>query len=470
MNLLKLARRNIWRNKRRTIITATSIFAAIFFALFIRSMQLGTYQAMIDQTIGKVSGYLQVQHIDYFDNPSLDNSMEYSEDLLQKISNIEGITSVVPRIETATLASSGRKSKPVLVTGINPDDEYNMSNPEKLLVHYRLSSKAIEALTKDLAFTDEQIEILNRLKGAVYNKLEFIKVDLKFGDRDFEKYRPAFEKYCKQEGAYLSQNDDGILVADKLATYLKIAVGDTLVLTGSGYEGATAAGLFPVRGLIKSPSPQLNNKLIYMTNYTAKDFLNMKNRVNYLAVNIEDKKAIKNVQNRIAKQLDTETHTVKNWQELFPETYKTIQGDNQAGQAIIYILYFVIFFGILGTVMMMVGERKHEFGVLNAVGMKKTKLKRTILLEMMVIAFLGVLSGIIVTLPLILYLTHNPIEFTGATAKAFEELGYAPMMPAAGIGNYIIYQIIVVFIMVAIACYIPLRKINKMKIVNALRS
>jgi len=470
MNLIKLAGRNIWRNKRRTLITAASVFAAVFFALFIRSMQLGTYAAMIDQSVGKVSGYLQVQHEDYFDDPSLDNSMEYSIELVSKISELNGVVSAVPRIETGVLASSGKKSKPVLITGINPEDEYNMSNPERLLIKYRLSNSAIEALKNDIPFTDEQLLKLDELKDAVYNRIDYIQVDLNIADKDFENYKPAIEKHCKQKGTFLTKNDNGVLVADKLATYLKVEVGDTLVLNGQGYFGVSAAGLFPVKGIIKSPSPQLNNKLIYMANPTAQDLFGMNNRVNYLAINIKDKDALLEIQGQIAEILGSEDYVVKNWQELFPETYNSIQGDNEAGLAIVFILYFIIFFGILGTVMMMVNERKREIGVLNAVGMQKQKLKINMLIEMLIIGILGVAAGLIITVPIILFLTYNPIEFSGVTAKTFEELGYAPTMPAAGIGSYMLIQIVVVFVMITVASYIPLRKINKMKIVDSMRS
>ena len=70
-DIVKIAWRNLWRNKRRTIITAASIFFAVFFAVVMRSFQLGTYEHMIKQSIESYAGYLQVQQPDYADEPGL---------------------------------------------------------------------------------------------------------------------------------------------------------------------------------------------------------------------------------------------------------------------------------------------------------------------------------------------------------------------------------------------------------------
>lgn len=469
MNLIKLARRNMWRNKRRTIITSASIFVAVFIALLMRSFQLGAYGSMVSETIGKISGYLQVQNVDYFYEPNLDNSMEYSSALINTIQNSEGVSAAVPRIEAGGLASFGNKSKSVVITGIDPEAESAMSNPEKMLVNYRLSEKAIEALANEIPFTDKQSERAMLLKGSVYNKLDFIAVDLSFDGVEFDKYRSLFEKYCRVESKYLTPDDDGVLLADNLAIFLDIEIGDTLVLLGQGYHGVSAADLFPVRGFVKSPSPQLNNKLIYMTNSAAQSFFGMEGRVTYIAVNLNEKDDMLEIQSGIAAMLvGDDTYTVKNWQELNPSIYTAIKGDDQGGQVVLFILYFVIFFGILGTVMMMVGERKREFGILNAIGMKKSKLKKSIIYEMIVIGILGVIAGIALSLPIILYFSANPIELTGVAGKTFQELGFAPILPAQGVGSYFFNQIMVVLVMVLVACYIPLRKIRKMKIVDSL--
>lgn len=469
MNLFKLASRNIWRNKRRAILTASSISAGIFFALLIRSFQLGAYSTMIDESIGKVSGYIQIQKKEFYEDPSIDYSFNNYKELLNQLSKSDGIKAASPRIELGALAASMDKSKPVFIMGIDPIYERFMSNPTNLLVNYVLSRSSINKISKELNLNNEKFKILNGLEGKVYNKLSHISDDLNYSDKEFNSVSKVFDKYAKINGSFLRRNDEGILIGEKLARFLRINIGDTLTLVGSGYHGASAAGLFPVRGVVKSTNPDLNNKLIYMSLNKMQDFLDMKGRINYIAINIYNKKDMNIVQEYIRNSYLDSSYVVKNWQELNPSMYKMIESDNQSGIAIIFILYLIIFFGIIGTVMMMLSERKQEFAVLNALGMKKINMKKTILIETIMIGTVGVFVGLSISIPIILYFNINPIEFTGATARAYEKLGFAPMFPAEGIDSYFFNQIFAILFMVILACYIPLRRIGKMKIIKSIR-
>ena len=88
---------------------------------------------------------------------------------------------------------------------------------------------------------------------------------------------------------FLTNDDDGVLVSDRLASYLNLVIGDTVILMGQGYHGASAAGIFPVRGIIKMPSPEIDNKLIIMTIPTAQKFFDAEGKITSLSVNLTSK-------------------------------------------------------------------------------------------------------------------------------------------------------------------------------------
>ncbi len=462
-----MAWRNIWRNRKRTIITAASIFFALFFAIIMRSFQLGTYGHMIHQVIESYSGYLQVQSPDYFDEPGLDNSFEYDQNLLNQINANPQVKVAVPRVESFALASIGAKTKGVLVNGIDIQKEAELSNPEKNLVRYRFKGQLMDEVYAIPELTKDQIANLKMFENASFSSLDKISINCGITD---ENVLQKIGKLTAFKGNYLSQNDDGILVSDRLSKFMKLAIGDTLVLMGTGYHGSSAAGLFPVRGIIKIPSPDLDNKLVYMSLPRAQEFFSMQNMLTTLAININDNSEMLTVQNELSSALDKNLYVVKNWQQFNPVLKQSIEGDNAGGVVFAAILYVIVFFGIFGTVLMMIAERKREFGVLIAIGMKKRLLMYVVVIEMFFIGALGTLIGMIGVAPLIILGNKFPIQLSGKTAKMYEDMGYEAIMPMASFDAYFWWQALIVLLMVLIASYFPLKSIRKLKIMNALRA
>ena len=96
--------------------------------------------------IESYSGYLQVQHIKYQDNPSLIIHLNTVIHLHAAISAVENVVSVAPHIESFALASSGTQTKGVAVLAIDPEKERKFSNPENKLVKYRITVKQLHGL------------------------------------------------------------------------------------------------------------------------------------------------------------------------------------------------------------------------------------------------------------------------------------------------------------------------------------
>lgn len=472
MNYLKMAWRNLWRNKRRTVITTASILFAVFFALLMRSFQLGFYDHMIKNAIESFSGFLQVQHIDYQDDSSLENTFVCSDSMINSIAAIEGIKAVVPRMETFALASSGNQTKGALVLGIDPVKERGLSNPENFLVRYRVTQQVVAVLQKSDNLPEEIKGKLHLISNKSYTNLGTMAMDMEIDEEVNQDNLLLIGEASAIPGNYLTQDDNGVLISDRLAKYLEIFIGDTLILLGQGYHGATAAGLYPVRGIVKIPNPELDNKLIYMNLPLAQAFGGLGNRVTTLAINLDDnnEKNMLDYQDLLNQKITTPDIQVKNWMEFNRVLKQQIEGDNQSGQAFMALLYFIIFFGIFGTVLMMIHERYRELGVLVAIGMRKTRLAVTFIYEMFLMGILGVASGILLCLPLLYVLHVNPIHLTGDMAQVMEDMGFEAVMPLAWIDMYVLWQGLIVAFMVVLSCLYPLRKVLKLKEIEALRA
>ena len=142
----KLAYRNIFRNKKRTLITVISIFIAVFLALITRSMQLGAYSHVIDNVAGKYTGYVQVHAKGYWEDKNLDHALVYSDSLSQKILQVKGVKSLVPRLESYSLVSFKDKTKPVFLNGLDPKKEKQLNPIGNRLIKgevFRLNEKSV---------------------------------------------------------------------------------------------------------------------------------------------------------------------------------------------------------------------------------------------------------------------------------------------------------------------------------------
>lgn len=467
----RLAWRNLWRNRRRTVITAASVFFAVFFTVITRSLQLGSYDHMINNIIQSFTGHLQVQHIKYHDDPLIDNSFAYNDSLISAISAIEKVVSVTPHIESFTLASNGPQTKGVAVIGIDPAREKHFSDPEAKLVRYRITGEAVEGMrTGELP--EKVLEKVEKNIGRSYSSAARIELELGLTDEEKNHCLSQILKYSEFKNGYLSPDDKGILLADKLAGFLRAGIGDSIILMGQGYHGVSATGIFPVRGIIKLPSPGLDSRLVIMTIPAAQQLFDADGKITSLVINLKDRsgRTITKARNKINALLPDTNTSARTWYELNEVLYQQMRGDSQSGKLMLVILYFIIFFGIFGTVLMMISERRREFGVLVAIGMRKGKLKRIVIIEMVMLGIIGLITGLLAGTPLITYFNHNPVIIKGDLGKMMEDWGYDAMMPTAPVGSYFYWQVVIVILMILLAAIYPLRKIGKLKETEALKS
>lgn len=400
-----LAWRNIWRNKRRSLITILSITFAVLLACIMRSMQLGSYDRMIENSVRFYTGYIQIHKDGYWKDKVIDNSFEYDSLKLARVTSLKGVQTYVPRLESFALSSFKSQTKGALVMGIDPTRE-------------------------------------NELTG-VKNKLV--------------------------EGDYLSSGDEGVLLSQGLANYLKAQVGDTVVLLGQGYHGANAAGLFRVNGIVKFATPQQNNQLIYMTLKRAQWFYAADHLITSAALVIDDADDAKKLTRQIKEIYRGESYEIMDWKELVPDLVQSIELDNISGKVMLWILYLVIGFGMFGTYLMMTAERQYEFGVMIAVGMKRLQLQTIVLMEITFMTAIGVLVGITLSLPALTYFHFNPIYFGDEAAKAIEKFGVEAVYAFSLDPVIFTNQAYAIFIMAIVLAGYPIWSIYKMNPVESMR-
>lgn len=402
--IIKLAGRNIWRNRRRTLITAASVMFAVFFAIAMQSVNKGMFDHMEFGMIKSFVGFAQVHSNGFWEDQTLDNAFVLDENIQQSAAKYNDIDNLVPRLESFALCSGNKVTKGAMVIGIDAEKENELTN---------LKSKIVE-------------------------------------------------------GEYFSEGDSTAIVAEGLAEYLGLGVNDTLVLISSGYQGASAAGLFVIKGIAKFPSPELNKQMVYLPLATAQDFYYAYDMVTTAVVNSSKPEQIKSTVSKLSADLGEE-YEVMNYEELIPDMIQARQIKESGQFFMLIILYAIIASGIFGTILMMIKERQYEFGVLTSIGLKRKQLSLIVWLETVFIGFIGVLAGCLISLPLVVGLKLNPVAVQGEMAVAYEEFGIEPLIMTSTAPEIFINQAITVFILVTIMAIYPTFKILNLKPVQAMR-
>ncbi|MBE0674203.1 MAG: FtsX-like permease family protein, partial [Bacteroidales bacterium] len=139
------------------------------------------------------------------------------------------------------------------------------------------------------------------------------------------------------------------------------------------------------------------------------------------------------------------------------------------GIVMLFILYLVIGFGILGTIIMMMAERRREMGVMVAVGMHKSKMATILFLETLLIGLTGVVAGFAASIPVIMMLVGNPVQLPAEVADAYMQYGFEPYLFFGTAPWIFINQVVTVFIITMVISVYPVIKVRKLIVAKALR-
>jgi ABC-type lipoprotein release transport system permease subunit len=403
---ITLAWRNIWRNKRRSYINIASVLFAVLLAIAADSFERGSYELMIDNMVKFSTGYIQVQDVLYDEEPSIDNAMLYDEALQEKLDEFgSDIEYTVPRIQNFALAATDNRTRGAFIMGIDPESEDRFNKLSENLV----------------------------------------------------------------EGEFLKDGDRAVMLAAGFSDILGLGIGDTLILIGQGFQGVSAAGMFPVKGIVKLSVPDMNNNTVYMPIATAQWFYGAEGRLTSLIIMPVKPAQTTRLTNSLNKNLDGEWYVAHNWQYLLSDLLKMMKMDMAGSRMITYILYIVIGFGLFGTVLTMMLERLKEFAMLISIGMKRYQLAIVCFFETLFMSFIGVIVGTVLTYPILLYFNINPIPLKGEMAELIEEYGFEAVMPTSVTPDIFINQIIIVFLLALIIGLFPVYKVFRLKVVDAVK-
>ena len=330
-NLL-LAWRNLWRSRRRTWLTVGAMIVCNTLMVFMWSLQLGTYDMMIETTLKSFTGHLQVQKEGYLDEPRMRDSFDDVAALTKSFRNSLGVASVAARAESFGLASSEDRSVGIQIMGVEPEYE----------------------------------PLVSTLPGLV------------------------------SDGRWLSDNNaEEIVIGAVLARNLKVTVGDELTFLGTGHDGSMAAAIVIVVGIVDSGLPDLDRMLAQIPLGYFQSVFSMQDQAHRIVFDVGRLEAVAPAMLQVQGLIETRAELVAlDWDQIQPGLRQGIQADAASAWFMYGILILLVSFSVLNTQLMSVLERTREFGVMLALGIKPARLSRLVLLETSVMAILGLLIGV----------------------------------------------------------------------------
>ncbi|MCL4746210.1 MAG: ABC transporter permease [Burkholderiaceae bacterium] len=334
--MLMLAWRNLWRHRRRTLVTLASIAFGFAFAVLMIGLGDGAHNSMIRNAIKLGEGHITIQPRGYLESPANHRYLADGVGLAAKLASLGVAGSVEPRISLQVLASTPANSVGAAFEGLGgaSDERVRMLEPRLL------------------------------------------------------------------EGAWFGSGDArGIVIGDGMARKLKVGVGAKVVLMAGKQGGDSQAQLGRVRGIFDSGVDELDDYLVLADIGLARLFLEGEGAdparmpVTRFAVYLDDPDTLDMWKSRLEASVAGETVVALDWREMMPQLVQFLFIDDAGNYVFLVLILVLVVFGIVNTVLMSVLERTREFGLLRALGLGRRHLLLLVFFESLLLGVLAVAIG-----------------------------------------------------------------------------
>jgi len=336
MLTVKMAWRNIFRQKRRTILTVLTMIGGFGLSALSIGWADGTYNRIINVFTRQALGHIQIHKGDYLDRPSIYTRIEDYPRIDKAIAPISGIEAWSPRLYAAGLASVDDKSAGVRIVGVDPVRETEATRFDKKIIKGR-------SLSREAAHE--------------------------------------------------------VIPAKNLARTLKADVGDELVIISQGADGSIANDLYTVVGILESGDAATDQVSLFMHLHEAQELLVLGDDIHEVVIIVDKLSKVLPIADEIRQALDDPSLQVAPWQEFARSFYVAMKADKQGAWIMLFIIILIVAIGVLNTVLMTVLERRREYGVLRAVGTSPLQIFSLVLYEAALMAGIGIILGFCLSLP-----------------------------------------------------------------------
>ena len=349
--LLKLAWRNLWRNRTRTWLSTLVIAIGLVAMIFMDTMMVGMNTNMVKNATDSLMGHAQMHALGFRDEQDVKLTINDLDQALLQLEKHPDLKARSLRIVTQSMLSSSGGGEPVFSLGVDPEEE-------------QLLSKFDEAII---------------------------------------------------EGEYLdSVSGQKLILGWKLAEKLELGLGDRLVLTAADAEsGEMVQELFRLSGIFKTGEEKMDASMVLVARKTLQSMLKLEGRIHQIALRYSKLTQDGTPVNTLKKPDDSSKNELLLWTELMPSLYMISQMTDLSMAIMGTILFLIIALGITNTLLMGLYERMFEFGVIKSIGTTPWQAARIMFFEAVCLGFVSIIVGLILALFVTALFANYGIDYIG---------------------------------------------------------
>jgi len=334
---ISLSWRNLWRNYRRTLITFSSIGIGVWAMIVLASLMEAWAMSTFNASINTLTGHAQIHAEMYLQDPNIEYRIDIPDEKQTALLNSDAVKAWSVRVRVPAVVQSERENAPLMLVGINPQAENGLS------------------------FIPDSIT-----KGTYFN------------DAD----------------------SPGILLGKKLAKRLRTELNKRVVILSQGPGGDIKERGFRVTGIYEVEQEDTETQYAFISLNKAQSMLKIDGDISEVSFVLHNLDELDHFLEKYKKlnTLSNIKQDIKSWSELEPFTLALLDMTSGTIALLTVIMFILIAFGLVNTLLMAVYERTREFGLLQALGMKPSYIMYMILIESTFLMGIGVIAGTLISL------------------------------------------------------------------------
>ncbi len=331
MILLRLAWRNIFRNKRRTILSGIAIGIGLGVMIFGDAFMIGMFESMIRSATDSFIGQGQIHADGFRDTLEVEKTVNNLQRVVDGLKNEKRIKNFSLRTQSFAMLTSAANVTSIMLYGIDPVHE------------------------KDISEIDEAIK----------------------------------------EGTYPGDSDmQQILIGSKTAATLEAGIGDRLVVTvAQAGTGDLSQEMFRVSGIFHFGIQEMDGAMVFIDLKKSQEILGLGQDVHEIALRFHDLKDAGDRSLNFWKKYSQNGNEAIGWKDIMPQMEALLKMSDLSKAITAIIIFSIVGLTIMNTLFMSLYERMFEFGVLRAIGTRPLRMALMILLEGGSLAVISIIIG-----------------------------------------------------------------------------